>query len=205
MRETRGHVLHAHVLMALAHSGMKQADFADAVVHLYDVRTPLHAQSIHFHKHVKGSNPYDVQKANTQILFRMLRPEFTDSRMPVELEEAVVLALPEPFRDECQRELAERLGLLAAPLPVGVDATVAQQLKSPCDLLRRAMAAVDPITAMLENGQIGPEDEPHFGLALRRIADLQAACVAVTAQIGLAIEGSTPGNVVPMRGGEGRQ
>lgn len=204
MRETRGHVLHAHVLMALKHSGRTQADFADAVAHLYAERTPLHARSIEFHAHVAGSNPYDVHKANAQILFRMLRPEFTDSRMPVELEEAVVLALPAPFQDECQRELAERLGLLAAPLPVGVDAPLAQQMKSPCELLRRAAAAVESIAPMLDdNNHIGPEDAAHFGKALQLLADVQAAAISITAQIGQSMDQSRGNNVRVLRTGTG--
>lgn len=116
MRETRAATVQAHVLMALRHSGTDQADFADDVASLYHERTPLHARGVEFHQHTRGADPYQVRRANEQLLFRMLKAG-GPVRLPVELEEAVVMALPEPYRSECVRELAERYGLLAAALP----------------------------------------------------------------------------------------
>lgn len=198
MRETRAATIWHHVDQYLRHTRASQDDFAPEVAALYEQRTPLHARAIKFHAYAAGDNPYDVNRANAQLLFRMLKPD-GPSRLPVELEEAVVLALPQPFRDECLRELAARLGLLAAPIPVGTDTTLLQQLKSPCELLRRAMAAVEPITQMLENGSICADDAEHFGVALQRLADLQSACVTVTAQIGMAMQSTN--TVVPLRAG----
>lgn len=197
MRDTRTHVIHAHMLAALRHTALDQADFADDVARIYAARTPLHARNIEFHQHVRGTNPYDVKRANEQLLFRMLKPN-GPVRMPVELEESVVLALPQPFRDECLAELAARYGLLAAALPTQADAPASEQVKSPCELMRKAAAAVERIAPMLEDGHIGPEDNAYFGDALGAINRVQACCLTLSAQIAEAIRGNKVAPLAPM-------
>lgn len=193
MRETRATTIWHHVDQYLRRTATTEHDFGDAVAALYQDRTPLHARGIEFRVHSAGSNPYDVMRANGQLLFRMLKPG-GPTRLPVELEEAVVLALPSPFRDECQRELAERLGLLPAQLPPAEDAPAALQLRSSCELLRRAAAAVERIAPMLEdNHKIGPEDASHVPAALAALTDVLAASVTLQAQITRAMQ---PGNTV---------
>lgn len=199
MRETRAQVIHRHVDHYVRHSGAKEHDFADAVAALYQERTPLHLRCVDFHAHAAGGNPYDVLRANGQLLFRMLRPD-GPTRLPVDLEEAVVLSLPEPFRGECQRDLAERLGLLAAALPAPADAPAGQHIKSPCELMRRAADAVERIAPMLEDGRIGPEDAPHFASALAAVNDVMGACVTINAQVHQAMQPSA-GSVVQLRSG----
>jgi hypothetical protein len=186
MRDTRAHAVYAHVLTALKHSGIDQGDFADDVARLYLERTPLHARSIEFHQHVRGGDPYAVRRANEQLLFRMLKPN-GPVRMPVEIEEAVVLALPEPYRDECLRELNARYGLLAAAIPACSKASLADQVRSPCDLMRKAAAAVERIAPMLEDGRIGPEDAAYFADALTAINAMMGCGVTLTTQIAEAM------------------
>jgi hypothetical protein len=191
MRDTRAQVIHAHVLTALRHSGLDQADFADSVAALYIERTPLHARGIEFHQHQRGSNPYDVKRANEQLLFRMLKPGGA-VRMPAEIEEAVVLSLPQPYRDECLAELAARYGLMAAPIPVAADADLAEKVKSPCELMRRGAAAVERIAPMLEDGRIGPEDRAHFADALQSLNSVVSCCTTLISQIADAMREDAP-------------
>lgn len=191
MRETRAHAIHAHVLMAIKHTALDQAEFADDVARIYIERTPLHARHIDFHAHQRGVDPYDVRRANEQLLWRMLKPS-GPVRMPVEIEEAVVLALPQPYRDECLRELNARYGLLAAAMPVGAGASLAEQVKSPCELMRKAATAVERIAPMLEDGRIGPEDQAHFAEALRAINDMQGCGITLVAQIADAMSHVAP-------------
>jgi hypothetical protein len=188
MHETRAAAIWRHVDHYLRRTGAKEHDFADAVAALYQQRTPLHLRGIEFHPHAAGSNPYEVMRANGQLLFRMLKPE-GPTRLPVELEEAVVLSLPAPYRDECLRDLAERLGLLAAPLPAAAGAPLAQQVKSPCALLRSAADAVEKIAPMLEDGGIGPEDAALFAPALAGLSEVMGVCVTLNAQIAHAMHG----------------
>lgn len=200
LRETRAAAIWRHVDLYLRRTGAKEHDFGDAVAELYQDRTPLHLRAIEFPPHAAGTNAYDVMRARGQLLFRMLKPD-GPTRLPVELEEAVVLALPAPFRDECLRDLAERLGLLAAALPAADDAPAAQQIKHPCDLMRRTADAVERIAPMLADGRIGPEDAPYFAAALTAVNDVMGACVTINAQITQAM-GKAPGAVVQLRSGQ---
>lgn len=188
MRETRAHVIWHHVQQCLRHTGTAQDDFAPEVAALYEKRTPLHARGVHFHGYAAGDNPYDVNRSNAQLLFRMLKPD-GPSRLPVELEEAVVLALPQPFQNECLGELAARLGQLSAAMPAGADAPLTRQIHSPCELLRRAANAVERIAPMLEdNNSIGPEDAAHFPEALAAVNEVIGVCVTVNAQVAQAMQ-----------------
>ena len=191
MRDTRALVIHAHVQAALKHSGLDEADFADDVAALYQARTPLHARVIEFRPHQRGVNPYDVRRANAQLLFRMLKPE-GGVRLPSDVEEAVVLTLPEPYRAECLAELAARYGLLAAPLPAAPGAGIREQVKSPCELMRKGADAVERIAPMLEDGRIGAEDHPHFADALHALNGVMGCCTTLIAQIAEAIRATAP-------------
>lgn len=117
IQPTRDAVIHRHVTTAMMHArGMTRETFAADVVDLYHARTAPNLRAIAFHVAARGADVYEVQRANGQLLFRMLNPD-GPTRLPVEIEEAVVLALPEPYRNECLRELANRYGLLAVPVP----------------------------------------------------------------------------------------
>ena len=187
MRENRALVIWHHVNRLMRHHRISEDDFAPDVAKLYNERTPLHARGIAFHEYPAGANPYDIDRANAQLLFRMLKPG-GPTRMPVEVEEAVVLALPRPFRDECQRELAARMGLLAAALPPAGEDPIGQHIKSPCELMRRTADAVERIAPMLANGTIDADDAPHFTAALAAINDVMGACVTINAQITQAMQ-----------------
>ena len=115
MKTTRDQVIAHHVNMALRHcAAVTRESFADEVVDLYHQRTPLALRGIQFHAVEKGGDPYAVQRANAQLLFRMLQGPV---RLAAELEEAVVLALPQPYQGACLSDLAARYGLLATPMP----------------------------------------------------------------------------------------
>ncbi|MDR3389899.1 MAG: hypothetical protein P4L92_22915 [Rudaea sp.] len=109
MRETRQQTIVCHVTLAMAATTMRC--YATDVARIYAERTPVAMRDVEFHQ---TRDPYADQRANAQIVQRYIDGR---SRMPVEIEEALVLALPEPFRGECKRELAARYGDLAAPIP----------------------------------------------------------------------------------------
>lgn len=186
MHDTRTGVIWRHVDMALNNDGrLTQEGFAAAAVEHYCRRTPAHLRSIEFHQHQRGGDPYKVMRLNAQLLFRM-RPD-GPTRMPVEIEEAVVLALPPTYRAECLRDLSQRYGLLAAEIPAAAHDSAAAHLRSPCELMRKAAAAVERIAPMLEDGKVTADDAEHFPVALAAINDVQGACVTLVAQIAAAM------------------
>ena len=131
MREpktTRCRTIWRHVDLAMRYLGEENREtFAQDVMDLYHTRTPLHLRAVSFHEITPGSDVYHLLRMNAQLLFRMLNPD-GPTRLCVELEEAVVLSLPEPYKTECMRDLALRYGLLPVPRPATTAAGCAVQL-----------------------------------------------------------------------------
>lgn len=115
MRERRCDVIRAHWEMAVRMSGETIESLAARAVDLYHERTPLHARRIDFQ--LLGRDPYVARLANALHMRRFLGLSQSATRLPAELEEALVLALPDAFRRECLKELAARYGLMAAAAP----------------------------------------------------------------------------------------
>ncbi len=177
MRETRAHVIEAHVAFALRHTGIDQADFAEDVARRYRDRTPLHARGVEFHEHERGADPYAVRRANAQLLFRMLRPD-GPARLPVELEEAIVLSLPEPFLHECLRELNARYGLMAAPLPEveGVEVTAAVG-----NFTRDFGECLAALARTVSDGRLETSDAKDAPAVIRELDDVIAGAISLRA------------------------
>ena len=174
MREPRHQVIADHVALALSRCSMVERTYAQQVVDIYHQRTPDSARTLKFHV---TNDPYADQRANCQMVRRMLDGAV---RMPVEIEEAMVLALPEPYRHHLMGELAQRLGLLAAELP-SVDA--AGQQHQVGDLLRDAGDALDKLSKMLDDGVLDERDEAYAHDALVALSHLSARSATLTEAI----------------------
>jgi hypothetical protein len=103
----------------------------------------------------------------------------TRTRLPAELEEALVLALPDPFRDECLRELSSRYGLLAAREPD----PVASPLLAPANLMRECADVITALAPALSGHGYGPEDLPAIADALGQLADVSGAVASLRAAL----------------------
>ena len=116
MREPRSQTIARHVREALRHSGLTEQSLAAEVVEQYHRRTSLHERNVEFHSGTTTKQIDEAQRANAQLLRRMFGGLV---RMPADLEESIVLALPEPYRRRLLRELAgrhdEQSGVLTPP------------------------------------------------------------------------------------------
>jgi hypothetical protein len=191
MRDRRDDVIRHHVDMAARHSGETIESIAARAVELYEARTPLHARHIPFMP--RGRNPYEAQRANALHVRRFLGLSQPGTRMPVEFEEALVLALPEPFRTECLRELADRLGLLAAKAPD----PAASLLCAPADLMRECAEVITALAPALVDGTYTADDLPAIRAAVGALADVQGATASLLAQLAdaqqrLGVAGTAP-------------
>jgi hypothetical protein len=171
-----------HVNMALRKSALTDRAYGQAVADLYMQRTPPHARSIEFHA---TRDPYDDERANAQIVRRQLLGEV--ARMAVDLEEALILALPEPFRGACLRDLAARLDLLAAPRPA---ADPARQTAHLGEMTKDAGEVLIALAPMFKDGRIDAADAPLAHGALDAIARSMAMLVTLDATIRGSAAGS---------------
>lgn len=172
IHETRAAAIIAATQDYLDQTSATLPGFAQQVAEEYRRRVPAHARGIEFHA---GGDPVAAIGANRQLVRRMLTGEV---RLPAELEEAWVAALPERWRARLVAELAARYGLLAVPIP-GEGPRHGDLAR----LFREAGEAGQICARMLADGDFGPEDAPLFGDAIREIDDVIAAAVALKAQI----------------------
>lgn len=203
MRDRRDDVIRHHLDMAARHSGETIESLASRAVDIYEARTPLHARHIPFMP--RGRNPYEAQRTNALHVRRFLGLSQPATRMPIEFEEAIVLALPEPFQSECLRELADRFGLLAAKAPD----PAASVLCGPADLMRECAEVITALAPALADGTYTVDDLPAIRAAAGALADVQGAVASLLAQLGdadrrLSAAGSTPARRLRVAvGGEG--
>lgn len=179
MRDSREAVLAHHVAMALRHGGLTLEDFAQAVADHYRQRTPFHARRVPFVE--SGRDPYIAARANAQTLGRMLGMRQGPVRLPVDVEEAIVLALPEPYQHECVRELLDRMGMLpvrAADCGAGAD-----PLRGPAVLMRETAESILALETVLANREWKAADRPAVEHALRELTDVQAAAAGLIVRL----------------------
>lgn len=173
---TRDAVIADHVAAAMRHSRLSYETFAQAVGDLYHERTPDTQRGVRFHP-VPRTEPYAAMRANAQLLRRYVEGPV---RMPVELEESIVLALPEPFLSTCRRELAMRYGLLAAEQPEAGAPGQGLQLAA---LLQSAGDSVAALAPMFDDFVIDHDDAAHAPGALAELEQLMGTVTTMIAMI----------------------
>lgn len=192
-REARSHTL-AHFVRLALRSGDTELEFADRVASTYRERTALAERVIEFHAGTTTDQIIEAKRANAQLLRRMLAGEV---RLPVDLEESIVLAMPAAVQRRCLAELCDRLDLLAVPKPRDDAAGQARLLS---DLCREFGEAVERIAPMLHDGGIDAGDRAQAPAALRELNDVIAAAIALRAQIETSALGLAPvAQIAPRR------
>jgi hypothetical protein len=110
----RQSVIYAHTRRMLDHTAINANSFAMAVAQCYVSTVAPDVRVVPF-RLGEGDELFAAMKSNGQILRRYM--DGTVKVMPADLEDAWVLALPEPFRSECERDLAQRRQRVTYQLP----------------------------------------------------------------------------------------
>jgi hypothetical protein len=117
-------VIYSATRRMLDETAANAQSFAMAVADNYIAMTAMDVRQVPFRI---GSD--SDARHNAQILRRYM--DGTLKAMPADLEDAWVLALPEPYRSECEQALARRRGRLSIVLPScdgGEDAAALSQV-----------------------------------------------------------------------------
>lgn len=169
LRETRDLVIARHVRLALDNSTLTEETYADDVRQVYEARTPEHLRRVPFERHTAGGDPYKVLRANAQTVRRQLDGHTV--RMAAELEEALVLALPQPFRRACMVELAGRYGLLAVEQPAACGPGAIDQMGHLASDFGRCITA---LAATIGDGHLCAGDAAGAGVVIRELDEVIA-------------------------------
>lgn len=180
--EPRSETISRHVREALnTDARLTERSYAERVMELYHAAVPLHLRRVPFELATTGDAVERAQRSNAQTIHRFLNGE---TRMPVDIEEAMIDALPDAIRERCMRAMAARRGLLAVTMPsdCGADHTLRTAA-----LLRSTADAVTAIAPMLADGVIDEHDMPHAAAALAELRRVITDATSLQAQINTVI------------------
>lgn len=184
LAETRAEVVFRYVKLMVRSTGKSIEDYSVDVVLVWRNRTPEAARHGDFH--VTGS-VFEQMKSNGQKIRRWMNPDVS-ARPSVDVEEALVLGLPEPFRSDCLRELAVRCGGLFVALQAEGSALVGDM----AELLKQSGEALSALGPLFADGRIDAADDTQALLRARReLQDVQAVIAGITARIDQALEGTS--------------
>ncbi len=161
LHEPRSVTVIRHVSGHLLSTSRSLEAYADDVKRLYQESvTNLAARSVKFHG--DGDAIADM-KANGQLVGRYLN---RTTRIPVDLEEALVLALPEVSKRECLADLAGRYNLLAAPMP---DVGTCDDIANLNRIMTETGKAIQSLGPIFEDGKVTDDDLPYIKQALQSL------------------------------------
>ena len=174
-------VIYAATERMLRETGTNRRSFAMEVAERYLQITPEDDRT-HAFRITQGVKAEDDKKHNGQILGRYL--DGTLKSLPADLEDAWLLALPEPYRSDCERDLALRRGLLAIALPEG-----GFSVASVTHVFGEYAQLVQALAPALADGKLGPEDRKHAASIKREGHDVIAAIIALMREVDHSVYG----------------
>lgn len=175
-------VIYAITERMIRETATNRRTFAMQVAEIYLQITPEDDRA-HPFRMTYGGKIEDDKKHNGQILGRYL--DGTLKVLPADLEDAWVMALPSPYRDECERELARRRGMLAVRMPATDSLTVA----SVSTLFQEYGQLMEALAPALANGLLGPEDRQFVPRIKREGRDVVAAVLGLEQELDRAVYG----------------
>jgi len=181
----RQSVVYVHTDRMLHETGTNKRTFAMVVAENYLRMTAEEDREERGFRITTGStaDAASDKKHNGQILGRYM---IGDLRvMPANLEDAWVLSLPEPYRTDCERDLAKRRGMLAVPMP----APEGLQVASVATLMGNYANLVHALAPAIEDGRFGPEDLPHKRAIEAAGRDVIAAVIGIGHELDRGVHG----------------
>ena len=166
-------VVYAHTRRMLDETATNANSFALQIAELYLQSVAPDVRQTNF-KLGEGDELIQALRHNGQILRRFM--DGTIKSLPADLEDAWVMALPEPYRGDCERELAHRRGRWSTPeLP----STGAGQAVGMSQLATDFAHLIEALAPALDDGRITAEDLPHARRILKESDDLMSAIITV--------------------------
>lgn len=181
--ETRSETIFRHTRAMIASGQISWKTFLSRVAERYCRQTPALVRCIQFRFETEDDLDANVKK------LRRLEEQPLKLRMPLDLEEAWVQELLEPYKSACLADLSLRFGLLPAALP---QACAMADSRRYADYMGAAAGPIPLIAMMLANGTIDPDDEPLAEEAKRELRGVITAATQMIAQIDLQVFGRGP-------------
>lgn len=184
--EPRSAVIFRHTQNAIHNSKLCLRKLATRIAEQYMAQVPQPRRIVAFHVGTTTDALVKAESANAQLIGRFFAGIV---KLPADLEEAWVAALPEAVARECRRELVRRHGFLAAEAP---GAAKGGDVASIGELAREFGETMTALAPVLADGRIDAADAPYLKRALKESADLMAALVTLQTQLAAALPEPAP-------------
>ena len=178
--ETRSQTIVRHTQAYLQRTSDSWPTLATNVMERYHELVPAQQREVHFKIY---GDAYKCARLNAQELRRM---ESGDIRLPVDLEEAWVQSLPQPWQEQCLTDLAARYGLLAAPIPSTEAGGAVIDFAA---LLKEIAEMHEALAPAIADGVIDEQDRPLAVRMLKEITDVDAQLLTMRRQINKILDG----------------
>lgn len=173
----RQSVVYGYTRRMLDETATNANSFAMAVAEHYLASVAPDVRTVPF-KLGEGDALLSAMKANGQTLRRYM--DGTVKVLPADLEDAWVLALPEPYRSACERDLAKRRGRLSI---TALDDAAHAPAVGMAELATEFAQLVEALAPALADGRLNRDDLPHAKRILNESDDLMAALLGVRRQV----------------------
>lgn len=161
--------------------------FASRVADEYAARVAPDQRLVPFRSGITLDALCAAEKHNGQIISRYM--DGTVKAMPADLEDAWICALPDEYRNECERELGRRRGNLI----VRMDEQIGSIEQGEAVTLGRLMGEVgdlcQALAPALADGRLNEADLPHARRILNESDDVIAAVLGLRRQVQALLPG----------------
>lgn len=168
-------VIYGYARRMLDETNMNAQSFAMAVAESYLNTTAPDVRHVPF---TLGDDLGHAMKSNAQTLRRYM--DGTVKVLPADLEDAWIMALPEPYRSNCERDLARRRGLL--PIRVSECGQVGQ-VASLAVITKEFGELIGAVAPAMHDGVFTEADRVYAKRILNESDDVIAAVLALRRQI----------------------
>lgn len=166
---TRQSVICFHIERFMLERGQSLIGFSGEVAIHYHRLTPVHAQTVPLKQANIGNDVdkfFKQQESNTKLLQRWIDGT---TKIPIEVEEALIDALPEPYHSRCIHDLSIRMGVL----PIRIQAP--NSLSELADVIREGAEALAAEAPLMEDGVIDGNDAEQAQNAAKEHLEAGAA------------------------------
>lgn len=174
----RSQVIFGHTRRMLDATAYCQRKFAMALAENYIALVAPDQRSVPFRWGVTSAQLFAAEKHNAQQVARYMSGVI--KALPADLEDAWVMTLPEPYRSDCERDLARRRGHLTVKCIQPAEYGEAVGLAV---LAREFGQLVEAVSPALADNRLDASDVPHARRILNESDDLLGAVACLRQQV----------------------
>lgn len=175
-------VIYAHTRKMIDTTALCVRKFSTCVAEKYIELVAPEFRQVPFRWGVTVDDMFKAERHNAQIIARYM--DGTVKALPADLEDAWVQALPQPFLDECERELAQRRDHVVIKLNRQADSSGAVSIG---DMLKEMGQLCDAMAPAMADNRLTAEDRKYAERILNEADDMIGAVIRLRDQICLLV------------------